>query len=153
MLHWNLTKISFLTRKFTLKFYISSAITDCFYKQDFKLENLVINAVKGDDFYAEYNDVLSIYREDFDDNRFQVQLETLLEYCKEFNIISVCTIAEILNNLKVRSHLTKVIKVVKLILVMPSTNAASEKLFSFLRFTKTYLQSTLKQNRLNHLMI
>ena len=89
MLHWNLTKISFLTRKFTLKFYISSAITDCFYKQDFKLENLVINAVKGDDFYAEYNDVLSIYREDFDDNRFQVQLETLLEYCKEFNIISV----------------------------------------------------------------
>ena len=37
-----------------------------------KLKNLLIKEAKGDEFYAEYDDVLSIYRKDFDDNRFQV---------------------------------------------------------------------------------
>ena len=51
-------------------------------KSILKLENL-FQAAKGDDFHAEYYDVLSIYRKDFDDNRFQVKSETLSENCKE----------------------------------------------------------------------
>ena len=36
---------------------------------------------------------------------------------------------------------------------MPATNAVSERSFSALRRVKTYLRSTMKQTRLNHLMI
>lgn len=36
---------------------------------------------------------------------------------------------------------------------MPATNAASERSFSTLRRIKTYLRSTMSQERLNHLMI
>ena len=111
-----------------------------------------MKAAKRDDFHAGYDDVLSI-KQGFDDNRFQVKLETLSEYCKEFDIISVRTTAEVLKNLKVRSHLTVVIELAKLILVMPPTNPTSERSFSLLKLIKTYLRSTMKQSRLNYLMI
>ena len=40
-----------------------------------------------------------------------------------------------------------------LILVMPATNALSERSFSQLRRINTYLRSTMSQVRLNHCMI
>ena len=49
--------------------------------------------------------------------------------------------------------LSEVCKLINLILVMPATNAVSERSFSSLRRIKTYLRSTMHQNRLNHLMI
>ena len=36
---------------------------------------------------------------------------------------------------------------------MPATNASSERSFSALRRVKSYLHSTLRQDRLNHLMV
>ena len=41
----------------------------------------------------------------------------------------------------------------RLILVMPATNAASERSFSAMRRLKTYLRSTMRQSRLNHIML
>ena len=41
----------------------------------------------------------------------------------------------------------------KLILVMPATNATSERTFSALRRIKSYLRSTMSQVRLNYLMV
>lgn len=41
----------------------------------------------------------------------------------------------------------------KLLLVMPATNATSERSFSALRMVKNYLRSTMTQSRLNNLMI
>ena len=52
-----------------------------------------------------------------------------------------------------RALLSEICIIAKLILVMPSTNAVSERSFSALRRVKTYLRSTMKQTRLNHLMI
>ena len=49
--------------------------------------------------------------------------------------------------------LSEVVKLMKIILVMPATNATSERSFSALKRVKTYLRSTMKQSRLNHLMI
>ena len=46
------------------------------------MEKLLIEAAKGNDFQVEYDDVLSIYGNEFGDNRFQVQLESLSKYCK-----------------------------------------------------------------------
>ena len=52
-----------------------------------------------------------------------------------------------------KALLSEICVIAKLILVMPATNAISERSFSALRRVKTYLQSTMKQTRLNHLMI
>eukprot|EP00731_Ephydatia_muelleri_P012082 Em0006g976a len=55
---------------------------------------------------------------------------------------------------KSESHCHAVsIKVAKLILVMPATNAVSERSFSTLRRLKTWLRSTMNQDRLNWCMM
>lgn len=41
----------------------------------------------------------------------------------------------------------------QLILVLPATNATSERSFSAMRRVKYYLRSTMGQERLNHLMV
>ena len=49
--------------------------------------------------------------------------------------------------------MSQVSKLVRLLLVMPATNAESERSFSTVRRIKTYLRSTMTQQRLNHLML
>ena len=46
-----------------------------------------------------------------------------------------------------------VLTAVKLLLVMPGTNATSEQSFSALRSLKTYLRTTMTQQCLNNLMV
>jgi hypothetical protein len=52
-----------------------------------------------------------------------------------------------------RLLLSEIAKVLKLVLVMPATNSTSERSFSTLRRIKIYLRSTMRQDRLNDLMI
>ena len=49
--------------------------------------------------------------------------------------------------------LAEVCTFIKLILVMPATNAASERSFSAMRRVKSYLRTTMTQGRLNYLML
>ena len=49
--------------------------------------------------------------------------------------------------------ISEVSKLVRLLLVMPATNAGSERSFSALRRIKTYLRSTMSQQRMNNLML
>lgn len=46
-----------------------------------------------------------------------------------------------------------VCRVARLLLVMPATNATSERCFSVMRRLKNYMWSTMTQTRLNHIMI
>jgi hypothetical protein len=52
-----------------------------------------------------------------------------------------------------RLLLSEVVKVLVLVLVMLATNSTSERSFSTLRRIKTYLRLTMRQDRLNDLMI
>lgn len=52
-----------------------------------------------------------------------------------------------------KALLSEIIIIMKLILVMPATNATSERSFSAMRRVKSYLRSTMHQERLNHLMV
>ena len=52
-----------------------------------------------------------------------------------------------------RMLVAEVIKLVKLILVMPATNVVNGRSISSLKRMKTYLHSTTANNRLNHLLI
>ena len=47
----------------------------------------------------------------------------------------------------------ELIKQAKMILVMPATNSKSERSFSILQLIKTYLRLTMKQSKVNYLMI
>ena len=49
--------------------------------------------------------------------------------------------------------LSEISIVLMLILVLPATDAGSERVFSVLRRIKTYLRSTMSQSRLNHVML
>ena len=49
--------------------------------------------------------------------------------------------------------MSEICKLLRLILVIPATNAVSERSASALRRLKTYLRSTMSQVRLNNLMI
>lgn len=138
--------------------HIVNVIKDRFDQQDFltyvNLENLFIKAAKGDEFSQEITSVLKSYGKDFDKNRIQVQLETLPEYCKNINdTVCIRSIVSVLRRFEVKYHLSEVVKLAKLILVMPATNATSERTFSLMKLIKTYLRSTMMQDRLNHLMI
>ena len=46
-----------------------------------------------------------------------------------------------------------VCKLLSLVLVMPATNAVSERSFSCLRRLKSYLRATMSQSRLNNVMV
>ena len=68
------------------------------------------------------------------------------------------SLAEVLGFLRscapaVLELISQVTLLVKLMLVMPATNATSERAFSSVRRIKTYLRSTMSQQRLNHLML
>lgn len=52
-----------------------------------------------------------------------------------------------------RDLLHQACRVLQLVLVMPATNATSERSFSALRRVKGYLRSTMTQQRLNNLMV
>ena len=56
-------------------------------------------------------------------------------------------------NTSQKEYFCEVVKLVKLILVMPVTNAQSERSFSALRRLKTWLRTTTSQARLNWCMI
>ena len=52
-----------------------------------------------------------------------------------------------------RMLVAEVIKLVKLILIMPASNDVSDRSFSSLKRIKNYLRSVATNNRLNHLLI
>ena len=47
----------------------------------------------------------------------------------------------------------EVVKLLKLVIVMPATNAVSERSFSAMRRLYTYLRTNMSQNRLNNMMV
>ena len=64
-------------------------------------------------------------------NKFQ-------EYCTNLDgKICIRSVTDTLRNLKVQSHLSEVFKPAKLVLVLPATNATSEKTFALLKLIKS----------------
>ena len=68
------------------------------------------------------------------------------------------TISELANYLSkegsvVQGMLGEVLKLVRLFLTIPVSGASAERSFSALRHVKTYLRSTMRQDRLSHLLL
>ena len=88
--------------------------------------------------------------------RFDIQLDTLHSSLKENGKnMDIHDILEYIKSLSQsdKSLLCEVVTLATLILVIPATNALSERSFSQLRRIKSYLRSTMTQVRLNHCII
>ena len=104
---------------------------------------------------AEFDEIMRLYAQDFNQELLKSQLTILKTHFKDHSEpVRLSVIHEFLTNLgEARSLLSEVVKLLNLILVMPATNATSERSFSALKRVKTFLWSSMKQSRLNHLML
>ena len=95
-----------------------------------------------------------MYGSDIDAPTLQTQLQVLSANVSE-KVTNVHDIIAYLRKLSSAEQrlLSAVIVVIKLILVLPATNASSERSFSAMRRIKSYLRSTMSQGRLNHIMV
>ena len=130
------------------------------YRLYMNLEQLLTNAILQKDFTSQLQLVCEFYGDDLDRDLLQFQLLTFrinFQATFEGNLTTV-TIFDVLEyfralSISQRALLSQVCKVLQQVVVMPSTNAMSERSFSTLRRVKTYLRSTMGQERLNHLMV
>jgi len=118
----------------------------------------LIKASLKDDFDQQFLFVCDFYKDDIipDDLRSQLVIfgnsfQSIPD--KEKPSPNIYDIKDYFTNLTTaqKNLLGQVSLLLKLILVMPATNATSERSFSALRRVKTYLRSTMTQNRLNNL--
>lgn len=137
---------------------ITSAIRNRFDQKGFqilqKLET-VLTTIEQPQQSEALKDVIAFYGTDFhSQDRLLTQL-TCLHSGSGTPLTDLQSIVAYLKSLSTaqRDYFSEVIKLVKLILVMPATNAHSERSFSALRRLKTWLRTTTSQARLNWCMI
>ena len=108
------------------------------------MQELLLMACKGHTYQDQLEAVLNIYKDDLSQLELEAHLPLLKplykDVCKELpNNFSVDSIVHVLSELTVaESAFSGVWKLLKLLLVLPATNATSERSFSALRRLKTY---------------
>ena len=122
------------------------------------LQEILLKCVHGQDYKSELQTVTEFYGNDFDSTQLAIQLQLLathFETMKDQGKITFRETVEYLQSLSVAQRIfySQVIILVSLVLVMPATNATSERSFSCLRRVKSYLRSTMIQLRLNSTML
>lgn len=129
------------------------------YKKYCQLEQLLIKACLQQEFEDEFQFLNEFYKEDFNSSALQAQLITLgVQFQGNFKGNKDLTIFDVKDHFismssAKRNFYDQVVKLVQLVLVMPATNATSERSFSALRRVKNYLRANMLQERLNNLMI
>ena len=121
-----------------------------------KLEDLLVKAANKEGYDEELKFVTDFYKEDFDPGQLSMQLNVMS--CSIPFDSSPHNLASILQFLRSisdpqRALMSEVCTLASLILVMPATNATSERSFSSLRRVKSYLRATMTQTRLNNVMV
>lgn len=110
--------------------------------------------VNEEDYTNELQNVMELYEQDLS----KTDLETQLEILKSNFTTKPVSLREIIDYLQSLSvdqltFFNQVCHIVRLIIVMPATNAVSERSFSTMKRIKSYLRNTIGQVRLNNLMI
>ena len=142
--------------------HLVNAINDRYDSPDFKIymqaEQLIMKCVKSQDYETEYEAVTNFYGDDFHNENLKCQLRSLAATFEVPGKIEDLVLADVVKcfpdlSVHERQWLAEVQTLLQLILIKPATNATSERSFSGLKRIKTYLRSTMKQERLNSLMI
>ena len=152
------------TVKCTLRLYAVTSIHSRFDQKGFKIfstvEQLLFKACVGQCFKEELDVVCNFFYNDFTREDLEAKLSTLHKLYRSVSgeeMPSVDSIKTPLLSLSTyqQTLLSSVGHLFQLLMILPATNATSEKSFSTLRHIKSYMKSTgtMTQARLNHLMI
>ena len=123
------------------------------------LQEILVKAFKEQVWEDDLQIVNQSYRVNKSDvSSLKTQLLILPEIAKFYGLDSRMQLLEMIALFQKldtfrRMLIAEVIKLIKLILVMPATKAVSGRLFSSVKRIKTCLQSAATNNRLNHLLI
>ena len=129
------------------------------YKVYSNVEQLLFQACSGVDYEDEVKFLCEFYGEDVNRQDLESQLKVLrtlyIEKTDDGEKPSIQVLKRILQSLTpTQLHLVDMVCwTFQLLIIMPATNATSERSFSALIRIKTYLRSTMSQARLNHLMV
>ena len=119
------------------------------------VQNLLLKGAHCQDYTDDFNTTINFFKDDFNANDLKVQLElfgtSVSDSIRQGGITGILNWSKSLSSLRASS--SQVIVLIWLVLIMPVTNAFSERGFSSMRRIKSYLRSTMSQPRLNHLML
>ena len=136
---------------------IVTCITDRFdqpgYKVYSEVEQLLLKACKQAEFDSELKSICSFYKDDFNQPLLCSQLHTFgVDFNKEgTQNVTIFDIQDYFLLLKGFCCLKS--RLLQLLIIMPATNATSERSFSALHRVKNYLRTTMLQQRLNTLLV
>ncbi len=104
---------------------------------------------------SENDGLFDLYHDDFNRSTLEAQLSCFHSNYSIKEDIGIADIIQLLKDMSVAeiSLFSQVIKVARTLLVVPATNSISERSFSAMRRIKTYLRSTMLQERLNSVMV
>ena len=118
------------------------------------IHKVFLNSLKGEPFQEYLDVVMDTFCDSINREELVVQLITLKFYPDE-PIIDAKELVKFLQGLTAakRCLMPQILILAQLLLVMPATNAVSERSFSALKRVKTNLRATTKEKRFNHVMI
>lgn len=104
-----------------------------------------MNAVNGNEFSEYFDYVCNFYGDNLEHNSLLTQLQTLRVQLGTETDLGLNDVVAYLKNLSsvTVDYFSEVFNLVRLILVVPATNAVSERSASALRRLKTYLRTTI----------
>ena len=124
----------------------------CMYRN---LEELLVHAANQKDYSRQLDEVVSFYTDDVQPQLLRAQLQIFAShFASADGSVSLRDCLSFLRELsdEHREFYSELCTIVRLLLVVPATNAISERSFSAMRRIKSYLRNTMLQGRLNHLM-
>ena len=116
------------------------------------LKSLILKVANQTDYSTELQEVISFYEDGINEVDLTTQLQILsTKLAKDFQSKKPYTLKMVLSFLcdlpaGQRVFFKQACHIACLLIVMPATNAASERSFSVMRRIKTYLRSTLKNH-------
>ena len=150
---------------------VINAISERFDQPDYKMyatmQNILFMPMGGKNVEEQMDEVVfngrdgshvsfrSLYNDDINIDVLIHQLQLLhfiLSSCKDTSIRDIFVMVRNMSKAK-RVIISEVVTLLKLLIVVPATNAESERGFSTMRRLKNYLRSTMDDNRLDTLMV
>ena len=120
------------------------------------IQDIFLNAINGKDSSQHLKVVCDVFKNDLNPTNLQVQLEQFANLFQDKRYCSIDTLVVLPTfgmNKSQKMLLPDVVKLARLFIVTPATNASSEKAFSGMKRIKTYLRNSTTNNRLNHCMV
>ncbi len=138
---------------------ITTFIRDRFNQPGYKtlknLENLLLKSARNQNYQNELDFVLKFYANDLASSPLKTQLQLFTTSMSAYEQPTLFDIVDLFKSMSPaqRNSMSEICTLLRLIQVVPATNAVSERSASALRRVKSYLRSTMSQSRLNNLML